>query len=100
MVDTGSGVLYAAAMVQPASYELYALDISSGIVVFHRPLDQPGLDAPAAGQRGALAIEQGRVYIPFGGRFGDCGNYHGQVVAASLSDPGEALRRQVVHFYL
>ena len=91
VVDTGSGVLYAAAMVQPAGYELYALDISSGIVVFHRPLDQPGLDAPAAGQRGALAIEQGRVYIPFGGRFGDCGNYHGQVVAASLSDPGEAL---------
>ena len=91
VVDTGSGVLYAAAMVQPARYELYALDISTGVVVFHRPLDQPGLDAPAAGQRGALAIGQGRVYIPFGGRFGDCGNYHGQVVAASLSDPGEAL---------
>ena len=91
VVDTGSGVLYAAAMVQPAHYELYAVDIASGIVVFHRPLDQPGLDAPAAGQRGALTIEQGRVYIPFGGRFGDCGNYHGQVVAASLSDPGEPL---------
>jgi outer membrane protein assembly factor BamB len=91
VVDTGSGVLYAAAMVQPAHYELYAVDIASGIVIFHRPLDQPGLDAPAAGQRGALAIQQGRVYIPFGGRFGDCGNYHGQVVAASLSDPGEPL---------
>jgi outer membrane protein assembly factor BamB len=60
-------------------------------VIFHRPLDQPGLDAAAAGQRGALALEQGQVYIPFGGRFGDCGNYHGQVVAASVSDPGAPL---------
>src|SRR6266581_1145795 len=91
-VDTGSGILYAAAMVQPASYELYALDIASGSVVFHRPLDQPGLDAAAAGQRGALALEQGQVYVPFGGRLGDCGNYHGQVVAASASDPGGPLQ--------
>jgi outer membrane protein assembly factor BamB len=90
-VDTGSGVLYAAAMTGRTSYELYALDLATGIVIFHRPLDQPGLDAAAAGQRGALALEQGRVYVPFGGRYGDCGNYHGQVVAASVSDPAAAL---------
>jgi hypothetical protein len=91
VVDTGSGVLYAAAMVGRTRYELYAVELASGSVVFHRPLDQPGLDAAAAGQRGALALQQGRVYIPFGGRFGDCGNYHGQVVAASVSDPGARL---------
>src|SRR5207244_12526359 len=76
VVDTGSGVLYAAAMVRPTAYELYAVDIGSGIVVFHRPLDQAGLDAPSAGQRGALALQQCQVYVPFGGRFGDCGSYH------------------------
>jgi outer membrane protein assembly factor BamB len=86
-VDPDAGVLYAAAMVQPARYELYAVDIGSGAVIFHRPLDQGGLDAPAAGQRGALALEAGVVYVPFGGRLGDCGNYHGQVVAASANDP-------------
>ena len=90
-VDTGSGVLYAAAMVGRTSYELYAVDLASGSVVFHRPLDQAGLDAAAAGQRGALALQQGRVYVPFGGRLGDCGNYHGQVVAASASDPNAPL---------
>jgi outer membrane protein assembly factor BamB len=90
-VDTGTGVLYAAAMTGPTSYELYAVDVASGSIVFHRPLDQPGLDAAAAGQRGALAFQQGRVYVPFGGRFGDCGNYHGQVVAASASDPSVPL---------
>jgi outer membrane protein assembly factor BamB len=85
--DPAAGLLYAAAMVQPAHYELYALDLGSGSVVWHRPLDQAGLDVLSAGQRGALALQQGQVYIPFGGRFGDCGNYHGQVVAASASDP-------------
>jgi outer membrane protein assembly factor BamB len=90
-IDTGAGVLYAAAMAQPAHYELYALDLGSGSVLWHRPLDQQGLDVASAGQRGALALEQGQVYIPFGGRFGDCGNYHGQVVGASASDPGAPL---------
>jgi polyvinyl alcohol dehydrogenase (cytochrome) len=90
-VDTAAGILYTAAMVSSTRYELYAVDIGSGSVVYHRPLDQPGLDAAAAGQRGALALSQGRVYVPFGGRFGDCGNYRGQVVGASASDPNEPL---------
>ncbi len=90
-IDTATGTLYAAAMIGAKSYELYAVDTASGSIVFQRPLDQPGLDAAAAGQRGALAFEQGRVYVPFGGRLGDCGNYHGQVVAASASDPNVPL---------
>jgi len=61
------------------------------VVDFHRPLDQPGLDAASAGERGALALQQGRVYVQFGGRFGDCGKYHGQVVAASATDPSAPL---------
>src|SRR5260370_36229258 len=73
-------------MVRPMQYELYAVDIAAGGVVFHRPLD-PVLDPAAAGQRGALSLRQGTVYVPFGGRFGDCGSYHGQVVGASASDP-------------
>jgi outer membrane protein assembly factor BamB len=90
VVDTTSGVLYTAAMISPTAYELYALELASGLIVFHRPLDQV-VDPPATGQRGALSIQQGRVYVPFGGRFGDCGNYHGQIIAASLSDPNEPL---------
>jgi outer membrane protein assembly factor BamB len=90
-VDTTAGVLYAAAMVNPTGYQLYAVGLTSGVVQFNRPLDQAGLDAPSAGQRGALALEQGRVYVPFGGRLGDCGNYHGQVVGASATDPNAPL---------
>src|SRR6266851_5317397 len=76
--------------ISPTQYELYAVDIAAGGVVFHRPLDVV-LDPAGAGERGALAFQQGRVYVPFGGRFGDCGNYHGQIVGASASDPNAPL---------
>ena len=90
VVDPDAGVLYAAAMVEPSRYELYAVDLGSGSVFWHRPLDAV-IDPPSAGQRGALTLEQGQVYVPVGGRFGDCGNYHGQVVAASANDPSASL---------
>jgi polyvinyl alcohol dehydrogenase (cytochrome) len=89
-VDVDAGVLYAAAMVSSRQYELYAVDIGSGGVVFHRPLDAV-MDPAAAGQRGALSLRNGVVYVPFGGRFGDCGNYHGQVIGASASDASAPL---------
>jgi hypothetical protein len=39
------------------------------------------------GERGALTIAGGRVYVPYGGHFGDCGDYRGAVVGVSLDDP-------------
>jgi len=39
------------------------------------------------GQRGALAIVDGVLFVPFGGHFGDCGDYHGWVIGISLRDP-------------
>jgi len=38
-------------------------------------------------QRGALTILDGILYVPFGGHFGDCGDYRGWVVGVSLQDP-------------
>ena len=38
-------------------------------------------------QGGALAILAGTLYVPFGGHYGDCGQYHGFVVGISLSEP-------------
>jgi hypothetical protein len=42
-------------------------------------------------ERGALTIVDGMLYVPFGGHFGDCGDYHGWVVGVSLSDPGKVI---------
>jgi len=42
-------------------------------------------------QRGALAILDGRVYVPYGGHYGDCGDYRGWVVGISLRDPRDVV---------
>jgi hypothetical protein len=42
-------------------------------------------------QRGALLISHHMVYVPFGGHYGDCGNYHGWVVGVGLDDPQRVL---------
>src|SRR5439155_2572787 len=39
-----------------------------------------GLDWTIEQQRGALGLANGYVYVPFGGRAGDCGPYHGWVI--------------------
>jgi hypothetical protein len=38
-------------------------------------------------QRGALALVGDRLYVPFGGHFGDCGDYHGWVVGLETGRP-------------
>ena len=40
-------------------------------------------------QRGALTIAGGKVWVPFGGLAGDCGNYKGRVVGVPLAEPHE-----------
>ena len=42
-------------------------------------------------QRGALLIIHNTVYIPYGGHYGDCGDYHGWVVGVSLDDPHRSI---------
>ena len=37
--------------------------------------------------RGALALVNGIVYVPYSGYFGDCGDYHGSVVGVRIDDP-------------
>ncbi len=39
------------------------------------------------GERGALTVVNGWLYVGYGGLYGDCGNYHGWVVGVSLADP-------------
>jgi outer membrane protein assembly factor BamB len=43
------------------------------------------------GQRGALALFGGYLYVPYGGNYGDCGTYHGWLVGMPLTDPTSVL---------
>jgi PQQ-like domain len=42
-------------------------------------------------ERGALTIVDGMLYVPFGGHFGDCGDYHGWVVGVSLPNAAKVI---------
>jgi polyvinyl alcohol dehydrogenase (cytochrome) len=82
VVDPVAGVIYAVAFVQPANYELVAYNLSNGTQKFAPiPIAPTGFNAHVEQQRAALALANGNVYVPFGGYAGDCGNYHGWVVA-------------------
>ncbi|HEY3087316.1 MAG TPA: PQQ-binding-like beta-propeller repeat protein [Jatrophihabitantaceae bacterium] len=83
------GVAYVVAEYRaPVRHELVALSIRDGTVRWRVSVDLPGADPAAMQERGALAIAGGRVWVPFGGRAGDCGNYKGRVVGVSLDGKG------------
>ncbi|HLH25725.1 MAG TPA: PQQ-binding-like beta-propeller repeat protein [Chloroflexota bacterium] len=86
VVDAGGGVVYAVAFLQPPHHELVALDLATGALRYRQPIDPPGADPHTQLQRAALALSQGKVYVSYGGRLGDCGAYHGWVVSAQASD--------------
>src|SRR5262249_51903160 len=65
--------------------------IADGTVAWHRPIDPPGMDPRSQQLRSALALANGRVYIAYGGLFGDCGTYHGWVAAVSADGSGPLL---------
>jgi len=92
VVDTTSGLMYVVATLGSPSlhYELYAINITNGATAWHETI-APGFDARYQGQRGALSLANGRVYIPFGGRWGDCGTYSGWVVGALASGTGSLI---------
>jgi outer membrane protein assembly factor BamB len=95
VIDTGAGILYVVAFVTPAQHVLYSLDVSNGSVRSHLAVDPPGADPTVEQQRGALALANGFVYVPYGGLYGDCGAYHGWVVGAPTSGAGGLLSYQV-----
>jgi outer membrane protein assembly factor BamB len=89
VIDPASGLLFAVDFLQTPPnphHELVALDTGTGAVQWSAPIDPPNTVVPAQQQRAALLYNHGTIYVPFGGLFGDCGQYHGYMVAASAQD--------------
>jgi outer membrane protein assembly factor BamB len=95
VIDSHQQLLYAVGFVEPGRHLLFALNLGSGSVRFSRPVDPTGSTPLVQQQRSALALSDGRVYIPFGGLFGDCGDYHGYVLAVPESGTGSFDQYQV-----
>jgi outer membrane protein assembly factor BamB len=90
VIDVGGGVLYVVANLRSGPHhELFALGLSDGAVRWHRAIDPPGLQPAPEQERGALALGNGRVYVPFGGLYGDCGPYKGAVVSVAADGSGD-----------
>ena len=93
--DPQTGLVFAVAEIQGPAHLLVGLDITTGQVKVRRLVDPPGIDPRAYQQRAALALSDGKVYISFGGLYGDCGDYRGTVVASRTDGSGPLLIFQV-----
>jgi hypothetical protein len=93
VVDLASRSLFFDALIQgnPIKHFLYSLNVDTGATNPNWPVDlnNAGIGFTSLDQedRGALALVNGIVYVPFSGYLGDCGNYHGWVVGVHIDNP-------------
>jgi polyvinyl alcohol dehydrogenase (cytochrome) len=92
---TGTGVYdpqtrlaYFVAQSGKREHLLVGIDPVTGAVRFRRSVPSPDHQPAYDQQRAALALASGRVYVAFGGHYGDCGPYIGSVVAVPASGNG------------
>ena len=89
MVAEASGprhLIFALSLKNGATLPGWPVDVAAALAAHGRHFN-----APDQNQRGALAILGGRVYVPYGGHFGDCGDYRGWVVGVALNNPGDVI---------
>src|SRR5437867_4148115 len=94
VVDLASRSLFFDAMIDGATkkHMIYSLNVDTGAINPGWPVDVnaavPGFDSSVQSQRAALGIVGNILYVPYGGRFGDCGSYHGRLVGVPIDNPG------------
>lgn len=99
VIDTAANRIYAVAEIvgSTPTYHLFGLDLTTGAVVFNKVVKPSGFDWKIEQQRGALTLANGRVYVPFGGRAGDCFDgsipYYGYVVAVPTNGSAQNVFR-------
>jgi outer membrane protein assembly factor BamB len=99
VIDLDSRTIYVAANTNDGTsiprHMIYALSIDDGLPIDGWPVDVAAsvsfgglpFQSTPQNQRGALLLLNGYLYVPYGGHYGDCGNYHGWVVAVPVADP-------------
>lgn len=93
--DEATGDVYLVTESTGAEHTLWALDARTGGPRWSRSLDVVDRDPAAEQQRSALLIAGGRVYVAFGGLFGDCADYVGYVAGVATDGKGPVLRYEV-----
>src|SRR4029077_298853 len=103
VIDAASRTLFVDAMTTPdgggatKKHILVALAIDDGSLRPGWPFDVSAVRAGSVifnpafqNQRAALALLGGVLYVPYGGHYGDCGDYHGWVVGVPVDHPRSA----------
>ncbi|MBV9288169.1 MAG: PQQ-binding-like beta-propeller repeat protein [Hyphomicrobiales bacterium] len=98
-MDPAAGVVYVEAYVaKPVAgprHMVFGLSLATGALAPGWPVDVGnglaalgrGFNERASGQRSALTLVNGKLYVPYAGHWGDCGVYHGMVVGLDVAKP-------------
>jgi hypothetical protein len=100
VIDRSSQAVYLDADIQGSDgprHRIFALSLKDGAILPGWPVDVAdalrtkgqAFNPRDQNQRSALTIIDGTLYVPFGGHFGDCGDYHGWIIGVSLNDPAK-----------
>ncbi len=98
VIDARTGAVFLDAMVDDGGGPrqlVFGLALRDGSVLPGWPLDMAAalraagqtFHARLQNQRGALALAGDRLFVPYGGHWGDCGDYHGWVVGLRVDRP-------------
>jgi hypothetical protein len=97
VVDLASRSLFFDALIDGVTKKhfIYSLNVDTGATNSGWPVDVNAtamyngiiFNSLVQEDRGALALVNGIVYVPYSGYFGDCGDYHGWVVGVQANNP-------------
>jgi hypothetical protein len=98
-IDGSTGTVYLEAYIKTANgprHQVFGLSVATGHPKSGWPVDVEsglatlghGFSNKPQGQRSALALVNGKLYVPYAGHYGDCGTYNGIVVGFNLANPG------------
>ena len=103
VIDMVSRTIFLDAMTTPDNgttkkHLIFALSLQDGSTLPGWPVDvsakvifgNTAFDSSVQNQRGALAFVKNTVYVPYGGHYGDCSNYHGWLVGIPAANPAAA----------
>ena len=92
VVDLATRALFFDAEVSGSGHQIFSLNVDTGAINSGWPVTVstalPGFDSDRSqSQRAAPILVGNTLYVPYGGRFGDCGSYHGRVVGVQINNP-------------